>query len=236
MMKQFIPLFACAGLTMAFSAYADEPTLDSQFEKAPSATISNEQPKTVTSAVESEATIELTEDALWQQTITNPDIAKLNAFLEVHPNGQYSAEAKSRVQALERKAAARAKRDKELEAYRKGRIAGGLVLDLDSKFTDVKPYFRSMLNSCGYTLVEPHRFAKRVYPTLDIDGQMFNRKSEGEHFVTLYLTMALKSKTREVKVREKLTSYRSSTVDEHKAFITAFEDIGAQMKASGFCI
>ena len=123
MMKLFIPLLACAALTMAFSAYAEEATSDSQLEKAPNANISNEQPKAVTSE-ESEATTELAEDALWEQTITNPDVGKLNAYLDVYPNGQYSAEAKSTIQALERKAAARAKRDKELEVYRKGRIAG----------------------------------------------------------------------------------------------------------------
>lgn len=131
---------------------------------------------------------------------------------------------------------AQSKEDKALEAYRKRKITNGLILELDTQFSDIRPYVRSMINSCGYVLVSPHRFAKRVYPTIAIDGRMFSGLSEGEHSVTLDLSLVLKSKIREIKAREKMRSYKTSQVDAHRALIAAFDDIGAQMASKGFCV
>jgi len=222
-------------LIMAIGAYSQESTPEAEMLKAADASTTAELTETGTDQATAKHKQVQTEDSLWEKTQANLNAESLSVFLAAFPDGKYSDDAESRLEIFEQKARARAKRDKELEAYRKRRIAGGLVLEIDSKFTEVKPYFRSMLNSCGYTLVKPHRFAKRVYPTLDVKGQMFNSKSEDEHLVTLYLTLVLISKTREIKVREKMTSYRASKIDTHQALIAGFEDIGAQMKLKGYC-
>jgi hypothetical protein len=174
--------------------------------------------------------------SLWNQTDANPTVDALEVYLTKFPNGEFADQARLMLQAAQEKVRAREKRDKQLESYRKRQKPGGIVLELDSKFTDIRPYFRSMINSCGYTLVQPHRFAKRVYPTLAIKGQMFNGLSDSEHTVTLDLALVLKTKTREIQARQKMSSYRTSGVDAHQALIAAFEDIGAQMKSGGFCI
>lgn len=131
---------------------------------------------------------------------------------------------------------AQSKEDKALEAYRKRQVSGGLILELDNQLSNVRPYIRSMVNSCGYVLVSPHRFAKRVYPTMVVDGRTFSGLSEGEHSVTLDLSLVLKSKAREIKARKKMRSYKTSQVDAHRALIASFDDVGAQMKSNGFCI
>ena len=79
------------------------------------------------------------------------------------------------------------------------------------------------------------RFAKRVYPTLVIDGHLFKGSSNGEHSVTLDLSLILKSNTREIIEREKMRSYRASEIDIHSALVAAFEDVGAQMESNGYC-
>ena len=146
------------------------------------------------------------------------------------------ATAVKKIQSLSALTQAQSKEDKEMEAYRKRQVAGGLILELDSRLAEVRPYVRSMLNSCGYVLVSEHRFAKRVYPTLVVDGQMFNGLSDGEHSVTLDLSLVLKSKTREIKERGKMRSYRTSELNTHRALFAAFEDVGAQMKSNGYCV
>jgi hypothetical protein len=174
--------------------------------------------------------------SLWSQTDANPTVGALSGYLSKFPNGEFADQARLMLQAAQDKIRAREKKDKQLDAYRKRQKPGGIVLELDSKFTDIRPYFRSMVISCGYTLVQPHRFAKRVYPTLAIKGKMFNGVSDSEHAVTLDLALVLKTKTREIQARQKMSSYRTSSVDTHQALIAAFEDIGAQMKTGGFCI
>ncbi len=176
-----------------------------------------------------------TDDSLWQETQANVNLVSLSEYLAAYPNGKYSDEARATFRALEEKALARAKEDKALDTYRKGRIANGLVLELAGALDEVKPYVRSMLNSCGYALAKPHRFAKRVYPTLVIRGKTYTGKSDLEHTVTLDLSVTLKTTTREIKEREKMRSYRTSPVDTHQALIAAFEDVGAQMESGGFC-
>ena len=199
-------------------------------EKAKTAV--SEKEKTAVSEKEKTAP---TDESLWQQTNAKPSLESFSEYLAAFPNGKYSSEAKSKFQALQEKQRARAKEDKALDAYRKSRIVNGLVLELDSTFAELKPYVRSMLNSCGYTLAMPHRFAKRVYPTLAVKGQFYNGKSDVEQTVKLDLSLVLKTKNRQIKARQKMRSYRTSEVDSHQAFIAAFEDIGAQMKSSGFC-
>jgi hypothetical protein len=186
--------------------------------------------------VAKEAAIVETDQSLWNQTNANPTIETLSVYLAKFPNGEFSKHVMPMLQVLEDKAQAREKKNKQLEAYRKRQIVGGIVLELDGKFNDIKPYIRSMINSCGYTLVKPHRFAKRVYPTLVIGGQMYNGAYPSEHAVTLDLALVLKSTSREIQARQKMRSYRTSKVDTHQALIAAFEDIGAQMKSAGFCI
>ncbi len=239
MIKLHLPLLVSAMLTMTFCVHAqDHVLLDDTLTALDSAANekSNANGETQISNELKESTVAPTEDSLWQDATANPSLESLSVYLAAFPNGKYSDDAKSKFQALENKARARAQQDKELEAYRKRRTVGGLVLELDSKFHDVKPYIRSTLNSCGYVLVQPHRFAKRVYPTLTFGGRMFNGQSDGEHTVTLDLLLALKTHTREIKAREKMRSYRASNVDTHQALLAAFEDVGAQMASSGFCV
>ncbi len=174
--------------------------------------------------------------ALWERTKARPNLANLGKYLEQFPNGDYASEARERFDRLELKARKQAADDKALEAYRKTKIDNGLVLELDSRFDELKPYIRSMLNSCGYQTVEKDRFAKKVYPTIAIDGSMFNGRSDLEHSVTLNLSIVLKTKNRQIQARERMLSYRTSEVSAHKALQAAFEDIGAQMKSGGFCI
>jgi len=176
-----------------------------------------------------------TDDSLWQETQANLNLVSLSEYLAAFPNGKHSDEARATFRALEEKVLAQAKEDKALDAYRKRRIANGLVLELGGALDGVKPYVRSMLNSCGYTLAKSHRFAKRVYPTLVIRGKTYTGKSDAEHTVTLDLSVTLKTTTREIKAREKMRSYRTSPVDTHQALIAAFEDVGAQMESGGFC-
>jgi len=236
MMKLCLSLVGCAMLIMAIDAYSQESTLDSEILKTADADTTEELKETLVDEMTAKHELLQTEDSLWEKTQANLNAESLSVFLAAFPDGKYSDDAELRLEVFEQKTRARAKQDNELAAYRKHRIAGGLVLEIDSKFADVKPYFRSMLNSCGYTLVEPHRFAKRVYPTLDVKGQMFNSKSDDEYLVTLYLTLVLISKTREIKAREKITSYRASKIDTHQALIAGFEDVGAQMKSKGYCL
>ena len=226
MIKLHLTLLVSAMLAVTLCAHAQDRTVDDE--------TLNALDKAVSEEFKEEPRIQ-TEDSLWQDTNANLNIQSLSAYLAKFPNGKYSDDAQSKLQILEKKAQARAKEDKELDAYRKQRTAGGLVLELSRKFTDVKPYIRSMLNSCGYVLVQPHRFAKRVYPTLEVEGRMFSGQSDGEHSVTLDLSLVLTTNTREIKAREKMRSYRTSNVDAHLALIAGFEDVGAQMKLNGFC-
>ncbi len=174
--------------------------------------------------------------ALWEQTKARPNLTNLGKYLEKFPNGIYAAEAREKFDLLETKARKQAADDKALEAYRKTKIENGVVLELNSRFDELKPYIRSMLNSCGYQTVTKERFAKKVYPTIAIDGSMFNGRSDLEHSVTLNLSVVLKTKNRQIKARERMLSYRTSEVSAHKALQAAFEDIGAQMNSGGFCI
>lgn len=226
MNKLLLPVVGIAMLTMTLCVYSQESPVSDEKTMVLKNEISEEL---------SEAAPSQTDESLWEQTKVNLNLENLSVYLATFPNGKYASDARSKFQVLEEKASARVKADKQLEAYRKRKITGGLVLELDSKFTDVKPYVRSMLNSCGYKLVESHRFAKRVYPTLVIDGRMFNSKSDAEHAVTLDLALVLKTQTRKIKAREKMRSYRTSEVDAHQALLAAFEDVGAQMKSTGFC-
>lgn len=239
MIKLHLPLLVSAMLAMTLSAYAQDGSVGDEALT----TVDNAVSEALNANADIEMSDELnkespaqTEDSLWQETNANLNLESLSNYLAKFPNGKYSDDAQSKFQTLKQKARARAKEDKELDAYRKQRTAGGLVLELDSQFNDVKPYIRSMLNSCGYVLVQTHRFAKRVYPTLEIGGRMFNGQSDGEHSITLDLSLVLKTNTREIKAREKMRSYRTSNVNAHQALITGFEDIGAQMKSNGFCL
>ena len=174
--------------------------------------------------------------ALWERTKARPNLVNLGKYLEQFPNGDYASEARERFDRLEIQARKQAADDKALDAYRKTKIDNGLVLELDARFDELRPYVRSMLNSCGYQTVEKDRFAKKVYPTISIDGSMFNGRSDLEHSVTLNLSVVLKTKNRQIKARERMLSYRTSELSAHKALQAAFEDIGAQMKSGGFCI
>jgi len=173
--------------------------------------------------------------ALWEYTTARPTLANFEEYLEQFPDGEFAQEAREKSKKLRLNANKLAAQNKALDDYRKKRVRNGLVLELAPRFSDVQPYIRSMLNSCGYQLVEPHRFAKRVYPTINISGALFNGRSDLEHSVTLNLSLVLTNKNREVKAREKMLSYRTSSIDAHSALNSAFEDIGAQMKSSGFC-
>jgi len=175
------------------------------------------------------------EESLWKHAEATRSIENLSAYLNEFPDGKYSSEARSKIQTLKIVARVNAD-DKELDAYRKRRLVNGLILELDNTFEGVKPYVRSMLNSCGYRLVQPHRFAKRVYPTLVIGGQMFTREFDSEYSVKLDLSLVLKTNTREIKARQKMRSYRTSEIDAHRAIAAGFEDVGAQMKSGGFCL
>jgi hypothetical protein len=242
MMKLLLPFVGSALLLMTFCANSQglaanqggpeagvgeimEPANDAE----PVDTLTKNVLTTEPAAVESDR-------SLWSQTEANSTVNALSVYLRKFPNGEFADQAKLMLKAAEDKVRSREEKEKQLEAYRKRQKPGGIVLELDSKFTDIRPYFRSMLNSCGYTLVQPHRFAKRVHPTLAIKGQMFNGVSDSEHAVTLDLALVLKTKTREIQARQKMSSYRTSRVDTHQALIAAFEDIGAQMKSGGFCI
>jgi len=183
-----------------------------------------------------EAKAENPDLALWEKTKARPTIVNLGKYLEEFPNGEFASEARERVGRLEAKARKQAVEDKALEAYRKNKLANGLVLELGGRFEELKPYVRSMLNSCGYQTVAKDRFAKKVYPTISIDGSLFNGRSDLEHSVTLNLSVVLKTKNRQIKARERMLSYRTSEASAHKALQAAFEDIGAQMKSGGFCI
>lgn len=230
MIKFLLPLVGSVLFLMTFCANSQELAAN-QGESEP---VVGEH---IQPATDAEATEPIESDrSLWSQTDANPTIDALSLYLTKFPNGEFADQARLMLQALQDKVRAREKRDKELEAYRKQKKIGGIVLELDSKFTEIRPYFRSMINSCGYTLVQPHRFAQRVYPTLAVKGQMFNGVSDLEHAVTLDLALILKTTTREIKARQKMSSYRTSSVDTHQALIAAFEDIGAQMKSGGFCI
>ena len=147
---------------------------------------------------------------LWQYTKSRPTISNLAKYLEQFPEGEFVEEAQKKLDTLQTRAQEKAAESKALDAYRKKKSPNGLVLELDPRFNDVKPYVRSMLNSCGYQLVKPHRFAKRVYPSMSINGALFNGRSDSEHSVTLNLSVVLKSKNREIQAREKMLSYRSS--------------------------
>jgi len=237
MIKLLLPLIGSALLSITFSA--NSQGLAANQGKSETAVGEQIQPATGAVATESEQieSAQIDSDrSLWSQTDANPTINTLSVYLTKFPNGEFADQARLMLQVAQDKVRAREKRDKELEAYRKQKKPGGIVLELDSKFTDIRPYFRSMVNSCGYTLVRPHRFAKRVYPTLAIKGKMFNGASDSEHAVTLDLALILKTTTREIKARQKMSSYRTSSVDTHQALVAAFEDIGAQMKSGGFCI
>jgi len=234
-MKLLLSLAACAILASSLNTHAQDLSVDEKELKAADTEVSQEMKDEVSEEV-TEQTPEIeTDESLWGKTKANINLNSLSVYLAAYPNGKYSGEAQSKFDDLQERARVRAKEDKALEAYRKRGVASGLVLELNSTFNDVKPYIRSMLNSCGYKLVEPHRFAKRVYPTLAIRGQMFNGKSDSEHAVTLDLSLVLKTKNREIKARKKMSSYRTSPIGTHQAHIAAFEDIGAQMKTGGFC-
>jgi hypothetical protein len=227
MIKLLLPFVASALLATTFCVSSQELVANQEAEL----TIENDVIEQ-----ENQASPIQTEQSLWQQTMASPSLDSLSVYLARFPNGQYSDQAKSSFKVLEDKLRSREKEDKQLDAYRKRQTSSGIVLELDSKFSDIKPYVRSMVNSCGYTLVKPHRFAKRVYPTLVIGGKMFNSVSYSEHTVTLDLALVLKTTTREIAERQKMRSYRTSSVDAHQALVAGFEDIGAQMKSSGFCI
>ncbi|MBL4673225.1 MAG: hypothetical protein JKX81_13290 [Arenicella sp.] len=232
MIKLLLPLVSSALMLMTFCANSQGLAANQNTSEAAVVEVIEQAKAAVPVAPEP---IE-TDRSLWNQANANPTLDALSVYLAKFPNGEFAGQARLMFQDLEDKARAREKIDKQLEAYRKRQNPGGIVLELDGKFTDIKPYFRSMVNSCGYTLVQPHRFAKRVYPTLEIKGQMFNGVSDSEHAVTLDLALLLKTTTREIKARQKMSSYRTSKVDTHQALIAAFEDIGAQMKSAGFCI
>jgi hypothetical protein len=226
MIKLFLPL-ACSALFLT-TLCANSQELVANEEKTEAVASEVIEP--------AEAAVPIdTDQSLWNQINDNPTFEGLSLYLARFPNGEFSQQAIPMMKALEDKALAREKENKLLEAYRKRQIVGGIVLELDGKFTDIQPYIRSMINSCGYTLVKPHRLAKRVYPALVIGGQVYNGVSTSEHAVTLDLALVLKSTSREIKARQKMRSYRTSTVDTHQALIAAFEDVGAQMKSAGFC-
>lgn len=231
MIKLLLSLVGGVMLTVALCANSQEPADDEELKLIDKAI--SEQSIDVAQHKPDEVS---REEALWEAGKTDQTIEGLRVYLEEFPSGAHSKEARSKIQTLEIVARVRADDDKELDAYRKRRNANGLLLELAAPLNDVRPYVRSMLNSCGYQLVEPHRFAKRVYPTLVLDGQMFTSKSDSEYVVTLDLSLILKTKTREIKARQKMRSYRTSEIDTHKALVAGFEDVGAQMKSDGFCI
>lgn len=171
---------------------------------------------------------------LWNQLERDETVENLSAYLNEFPEGKYVNEVNSKLEALKIVARVQAE-DKELEAYRKRRINNGLILELDSALKDVRPYVRSMINTCGYTVVDSHRFAKRVYPTLVVGGKLYKSRQDAEYVVMLDLSLVLKSHTREIKKRQKMRSYRTSEIDSHKALFAAFEDVGAQMKSADYC-
>jgi len=209
------------------SSSAQDDVLEKIDESAPQAT--------VTQSAEEVVDTHSRDLELWEYTKTRPTISNIEKYLQQFPYGKFADDARVNLEKLEAKARERVAEDKALDAYRKKRKKNGLVLELASNFDEFKPYIRSMLNSCGYQLIEKHRFAKRVYPTINISGSQFSGQSDHEYSVTLNLSIVLTSKTREIQAREKMLSYRTSKVDIHNALHAAFEDIGAQMKNSGFC-
>ena len=240
MIKLHLLLLVSATLVMSLCAHAQDRTLEDEAQSTVVDKLVSEEPSADANEESNGELIEVppppTEDSLWQDAKANMSIESMNAYLAKFPNGKYTSDAESKLKALKKIARARAKDDKELEAYRKQKTVNGLLLELDGEFGEVKPYIRSMLNSCGYALVQPHRFAKRVYPALEIGGRIFNGQSNEEYSVTLDLSLTLKSNTREIKAREKMRSYRESNVDTHQALIAGFEDVGSQMASKGFCV